>query len=60
VPAYTTDLKMLEQLLLSDTEGAGCMPRDGVDKAYIAAKQWPMQVYVPFRIPKTGEALPEK
>src|SRR5262249_23018844 len=38
VPAYTTDLTALEKSLLSDTSGAGCMPRDKIDKAYIAHK----------------------
>jgi hypothetical protein len=58
VPAYTTDLLKLEKQLLSETQGAGCMPRDPVDKAYLAAKEWPMSVYVPYRIPKTGDVLP--
>lgn len=59
VPAYTTDLEALEKKLLSDTEGAGCMPRDRVDKDYLAAKKWQVTHDNGFRIPKTGEELPK-
>lgn len=54
VPAYTTDLEALEKKLMSDTEGAGCMPRDATDKAYVAAKTWKVDHDTGFRIPKTG------
>ncbi len=60
VPAYSTDLPRLEKSLLSETVGAGCMPRDTVDKAYMAVKEWPLNPDNPFRIPKTGAPLPER
>jgi pectate lyase len=58
VPAYTADLGALEHSLMSDTAGAGCMPRDSVDKAYLAATNWHVSESIPFRIPETGEPLP--
>lgn len=59
VPAYITDMDKLEKLLMSDTDGAGCMPRDTVDKAYFAAKEWTVNHDIPFRIPKSGDPLPK-
>lgn len=40
-PPYTSDVTAVEQSLLSDTTGAGCMPRDAVDKAYFTVKGLP-------------------
>lgn len=60
IPAYTTNLDELEKMLMSDTEGAGCMPRDVVDKLYFAAKKWAPDHDNAFRIPETGKPLPTK
>ena len=35
------------------------MQRDAIYKAYFAAKEWKVNHDVPFRMPKTGEALPK-
>lgn len=56
-PPYTTDLEKVEKALLSETEGAGCMPRDAADKAYLTAKEWKVTVGKAFIVP---EALPPK
>ncbi len=53
VPAYTTDLVKLEKQILSNEEGAGCMPRDAADKAYLAAKTWSVGYSKPFRVPES-------
>lgn len=58
VPAYTTDMEKLEKALLSETDGAGCMPRDKVDKLYLEAKKWRVTHDDAFRIPETGKPLP--
>ena len=58
LPPYTTDLRELEKTLFSETVGAGCMPRDAVDKAYLASDELPPAENTPLRIPKTGEPLP--
>lgn len=42
------------QKVLSETAGAGCMPRDAVDKAYLATKQRP-----PHGEPAVGLLVPE-
>lgn len=58
IPAYTTDLARLEKQLLSDTEGAGCMPRDAADKAYLRATKWTVNAQKPFRVPESMPAKP--
>lgn len=50
VPAYTTNMSALEQQLMSDTSGAGCMPRDKIDKDYLAATSWKVGHDTPFRL----------
>lgn len=60
VPAYSTDFAKLEKYLFSETEGAGCMPRDIIDKAYIKARVFHADHDNAFRIPPTGQPLPEK
>lgn len=54
LPRYTTDLVTLEQQLLSDTAGAGCMPRDAIDKAYLASKLPPPSSYHGIRLDEKG------
>lgn len=60
VPPYTTNIPALEQQLMSDTSGAGCMPRDSVDKQYLAATTWKVGSTQPFRLNAGGDAKPPK
>ena len=58
VPAFTTNLEALEKQLMSESDGAGCMPRDKVDKLYLTQKEGIAHGDHPFRIPDTGQPLP--
>lgn len=57
VPAYTSDMKALEKMLTSNSSGAGCMPRDAIDKAFIELKDFHVSHDGGHCIPPRGEAL---
>ncbi len=60
VPPYSTDFAKLEKMLLSETEGAGCMPRDDLDKAYLASKEFLKAQGSPLRIKLEKKTTQEK
>ena len=61
-----TDAKTALDAVLSDTAGAGCMPRDAIDKAYLALQvKWPARpsdktVTHGLQVPETEKRLKAK